>query len=87
MNKFKVQILALLVLMGLLTIVTFLCSLKGRIAFELGWPFKFYYQFMVDCNLHHGFSLDLFLKDLLVCFALSFIGITIVYKYRRGQSN
>lgn len=87
MSKYVIQILLSFVLMGLVTIVTFIFSLKGRITFELVWPFKFYYQFMVDCNLHHVFSLDYFIKDLFVCFAVSFIGVSIVYKCKKVQSN
>gem|GEM_PF-6131369 len=66
-------------ILGLCTLISYFIYKESNIAFRLGWPFNFYYQFPVNAengyDLLHGFSGKNFIYN---C-GLSFLFITLIF--------
>lgn len=57
----------------LIAVLSYFLSLEYRVNFEIGLPWTFYYQFMVDCEVQHGTSFECLILDAFVIWCLTFV--------------
>ena len=62
-----------ILLFVLIAVLSYFLSLEYRVNFEIGLPWTFYYQFMVDCEVHHGTSFKYLIMDAFVIWAFTAI--------------
>jgi hypothetical protein len=57
----------------ILSIISYFISLEHEYNFEIGLPWKFYYQFMLDDILLHGTEVKYFTKDVFLVWTTTII--------------
>lgn len=56
-----------------LSVISIFLSAENKVNFEIGLPWTFYYQFLVDCSIQHGTSAANFAKDIFFTWMLTTI--------------
>ena len=84
---FSITILSVLVF-GFCTLLSYLLSKEANSVFELGWPYKFYYQFKIRAETGSGIQHGSWPMNLIYDCILSFVfAILIFFVYKKIKEN
>lgn len=56
-----------------ITVITYFMSIRLGTNFKVGFPSVFYYQFLVDCEIQHGFDGGNFVKDAAIVWVVTLL--------------
>ncbi|MCI5055159.1 MAG: hypothetical protein MRY83_03570 [Flavobacteriales bacterium] len=59
----------------MISVVTVLWTQEFRVNFKVGFPFTFYYQFLIDCEVQHGSDGPYLLLDMFI----TWLGTLLIY--------
>ena len=84
---FIITILSILIF-GFCTLLSYMLTKKANSFFELGWPYKFYYQFKIRGETGSGMQHGSWPMNLLYDCILSFVFSTLIFfGYKKIKGN
>ncbi len=76
-----ISVLLFIVLVGL----SYFATIKQQVNFKLGFPFIFYYQFIVDAGIQHGSMPGKFALDIILTWVITIL-LLILFKRRKYKN-